>query len=74
MPAMTPEQIESYVDATSSLLGLNLSKAHRPGVLGFFALAKGYADIVNAVELEPHQDSAMRFEPISPKPTEGSGQ
>ena len=58
---------DAYVDATAALLGLPLAPGHRPGVLGFFALAASMADVVEAVELTPHDDSPMRFEPVSPK-------
>jgi hypothetical protein len=58
---------EAYVDAAAALLGLPLAPEHRPGVLGFFALAAAMADVVNAVPLTPHDDSPMRFEPVSPK-------
>ena len=63
---MTPEQIAAYVDASAALLGLELNADRRPGVQRFFALAKGYADIVDAVDLAPHQDSVMSFVPVSP--------
>ena len=58
---------EAYVDATAALLGLPLAPEHRPGVLGFFALAASMAAVVDSVELSPHDDSPMRFEPVSPK-------
>ena len=58
---------ELYVDATAALLGLPLAPEHRPGVLGFFALAASMAAVVEAVDLTPHDDSPMRFEPVSPK-------
>jgi len=58
---------EAYVDAAADLLGLPLAPEHRPGVLGFFALAAGMAAVVEAVPLTPHDDSPMRFEPVSPR-------
>ena len=63
---MTPEQIEAYVDAAAAALDLPLSAAHRPGVLQFFALAGGFADVVQAVPLAPHDDPALSFVPVSP--------
>jgi hypothetical protein len=63
---MTPDQLEAYVDAAAALHGLNLAPEHRPGVLRFFALAFGFADIVSGVPLEPHHESALVFEPVSP--------
>ena len=64
---MTPAQIEGYVDAAAAALGLNLSPAHRPDVLGYFALAAGFADILEAVPLDMHAESATVFVPVSPK-------
>jgi hypothetical protein len=63
---MTPTQIETYVDAASAALGLTLRRDHREGVLRYFALAAGFADIVDAVPLAPHDESAMGFMPVSP--------
>jgi hypothetical protein len=63
--AMTPEQIETYVDAAAAALALPLDPAHRPGVLQFFALAAGFADVVHAVPLAPHDDPALSFVPVS---------
>lgn len=56
----------SVVDATAAALGLPLAAAHRPGVIRYFALAASMAAIVDAVELGPHDESAVRFEPVSP--------
>ncbi|MGI4780021.1 MAG: DUF4089 domain-containing protein [Janthinobacterium lividum] len=64
---MTPAQVEGYVDAAAAALGLNLDPAHRPGVLGYFALAAGFADIVEAVPLDMHVEPATVFVPVSPK-------
>ena len=58
---------EAYVDAAAALLGLPLAPAHRPGVLQFFALAAAMAEVLEAVPLAPHDDSPLRFEPVSPK-------
>ena len=64
---MTPAQIESYVDAAAVALGLNLRPAHRPGVLGYFALAAGFAALIEAVPLDVHAEPAMAFVPVPPK-------
>lgn len=64
---MTPAQIETYVDAAAAALDLPLRRDHRPGVLQFFALAEGMAALLEAVPLAPHDESALRFEPISPR-------
>ncbi|MES2186217.1 MAG: DUF4089 domain-containing protein [Pseudomonadota bacterium] len=68
---MAPEAMERYVDATAAALGLPLAPEHRPGVLGFFALAASMAALVEAVPLAPHDESAMRFDPVSPVPPAG---
>jgi hypothetical protein len=64
--AVTPGQIESYVDAAAAALGLPLDAAHRPGVLQFFALAAGMAAIVEQVPMAPHDEAAVHFTPIGP--------
>lgn len=63
---MTPGQIEDYVDAAAAALELPLDASHRPGVLQYLALAAGFADIVNAVPLSPHDDCALGFLPVGP--------
>jgi hypothetical protein len=63
---MTPEQITAYVDACAPALGLQLTPEQRPGVARFFALAKGFADLLDTVPLAPHDESAMSFVPVEP--------
>ena len=63
---MTPAQIEAYVDAASAALDLNLDPAHRPGVLHYFALAAGMAELVAAFPLTLGDDPAEAFVPIAP--------
>ena len=63
---MTPEQIETSVDAAAATLQLPLSEAHRPGVLQYFALAARMADLVAAQPLGITDDPAQTFIPISP--------
>lgn len=63
---MSPEQIEAYVDAAAAALALPLSASQRPGVLQFFALAAGFAELVNAAPLTAHDDAAVSFVPVSP--------
>lgn len=63
---MTPAQIEAYVDAAAAVLDLPLSPQHRPGVLQFFALAAGFAEQLQAVPLEAHDDPAPVFVPVEP--------
>ncbi len=55
---MTPEQIEAYVDAAAAALALPIAPAHRPGVLTYFALAAGMADLVGAHPLGITDDPA----------------
>ena len=59
--SMTPAQIEAYVDAAAAALDIPLADEHRPGVLQFFALAAGMADVVDQVALVPHDESAVHF-------------
>jgi len=63
---MTPAQIEAYVDAAAAALQLPLSPAHRTGVLSYFALAYGMAELVGAHPLAVADDPAEAFVPIAP--------
>ncbi len=63
---MTPAQIETYVDAAAAALQLPLAAEHRPGVLGYFALAASMADLVGAHPLAITDDPAEAFVPVSP--------
>ncbi len=62
-------QIEAYVDATAALLGLPLAAEHRPGVLRYFALAAGLAELLNGMPLATHDEPAEVFIPIEPGPS-----
>ena len=62
---MTPAQIEAYVDAASAALSLPLGAEHRPGVLHYFALAAGMAELVAAHPLAVTDDPAEAFVPVS---------
>jgi len=64
---MTPEQIEAFVDASAAALDLSLRPEHRPGVLGFLALAAEMAAIVESVPLAPHVEPAVQFTPVAPR-------
>ena len=64
---MTPAQIEAYVDAAAAALALPLAAEHRPGVLNYFALAAGMADLVGAHPLAITDDPAEAFVPIAPR-------
>jgi hypothetical protein len=63
---MTPAQIEAYVDAAAAALQLPLNPQHRPGVLHYFALAAGMAELVAAQPLAVTDDPAEAFVPVSP--------
>jgi hypothetical protein len=63
---MTEQELEIYVDAAAAAVGLELGTS-RPGVLRYFALASGFADIVNATPLTMHDESPMAFIPASPR-------
>jgi hypothetical protein len=65
--AHTPEQIERIVDASATALGLHIAAAHRPGVLAFYALAAGMADLVNGLPLTPLDESGSVFMPVAPE-------
>ena len=67
---MTPQQMETYVDAAAAALDLPLHPDHRPGVLSYFALAAGFAELLQAVPLGSHDESAMRFVPVDAKAQE----
>jgi len=64
---MTPEQIESFVDASARALDLQLQPAHRAGVLRYFALAADMAALLDAVPLAPHVEPAVQFVPVAPQ-------
>ena len=63
---MTPAQIEDYVDAAAAALDLPLAPEHRPGVLGYFALAAEFAALVEAVPLPMAAEPALHFAPVAP--------
>ncbi len=63
---MERASLETYVDATAALLALPLHPEHRPGVLAYFGLAAGLAELVMAQPLRIHDDPATVFVPIAP--------
>lgn len=71
-PEMTPEVLERYVDAAAQALGLSLTAEQRPGVLAYFGMAARFAAVLEASELHPHDESALRFEPV-PAPVRPHG-
>jgi hypothetical protein len=57
----------AYIDAAAATLGLKLAAEHRPGVLKYFALAASMAELVQGLPLEPHDEPANVFRPVSPQ-------
>ena len=58
--------LEAFLSAMAVQLRLPLAAEHRPGVATFYRLAASMAALVEAVPLAPHDESALRFEPVSP--------
>jgi hypothetical protein len=57
----------AYVDAAAATLGLKISAEQRPGVLQFFALAAGMAELLQGLPLQPHDESGNVFLPVPPQ-------
>ena len=66
---MQPHEIESYVDAAAAALALPIATEHRPGVLHYFALAAGMAELLMAQAMRLDDDPAPQFVPIAPGDT-----
>ena len=64
---MKPTPIESIVAAQASLLDLPIAAEHRPGVVGYFALATEMARLVNGLELGTEDESGSVFLPVAPE-------
>jgi hypothetical protein len=62
---MNAQEQERYVDAAAAAIGLDIA-AFRPAVLGYFALASGFADVLDAVPLEAADEPCMAFVPAGP--------
>jgi hypothetical protein len=62
---MPRPEIEASVDATAAALSLPLDPAHRPGVLLYFELAAGLADLVMRDPLGLEDEPAPVFTPIA---------
>ncbi len=62
---MNADEQAAYVDAAAAALGLDIA-AYRDGVLRYFALAASMNDVVDAVPLSPHDESAETFVPVVP--------
>ncbi len=62
----------AYVDAAAAALGLKIAAEHRPGVLQFFALAAGMAELVQGLPLQLHDEPANVFHPVPPHGADGA--
>ena len=65
--ALTPQQIEAIVAANAAALALHIAAEHKPGVLAFFALAAGMAELVQGLPLEVADESGNVFVPVAPE-------
>lgn len=63
---MNAAELEHYLDAAATAVGLPIAPEHRAAVLGYLALASGLADTVNAVPLDATDEPAMAFVPVLP--------
>jgi hypothetical protein len=63
---MERDRLEAYVDAAAAALALPLRPEHRPGVLEYFELAAGMAELVNAQSFRHDDDPAPVFVPVDP--------
>lgn len=63
---MNTAELERYLDAAAAAVDLPIAPEHRPAVLGYLALASGFADIVNAVQLGATDEPSMAFVPVVP--------
>lgn len=63
---MTEQEIEAFVDASATALGLPLAPEHRPGVLRYFALAAQMAELVHGLPLATADEPAETFVPVAP--------
>ncbi len=64
--AMSPDDIEPYLTAAAAALTLPLPAEYRLGVKACFEQAATQAQLLDAIELEPHHENAASFEPVVP--------
>jgi hypothetical protein len=64
---MNKAQLEAIVAANSVAVGLTIAAEHRPGVLGYVALAAEMAQLVDGLPLGPEDESGSVFSPVSPR-------
>ena len=65
--AMTPQQVEAIVNANAAALDLRIAAEHKPGVLAFFTLAAGMAELVMGEPLVVADESGSVFAPVAPR-------
>ncbi len=65
--ALTPQQIEAVVAANAATLGLRIAAEHKPGVLAFFTLAAGMAELLQGMPLGVADESGSVFMPVAPE-------
>jgi len=63
---MDARQIEAHVDATAALIGLTIGPEYRAGVLRYFGIAAGMAELVMQQPLGTEDEPAPVFTPVSP--------
>jgi hypothetical protein len=65
---MTPEPttIERHVDASAALIGLKIPRECRTGVVRYFGIAAGLAELVMAHPLTAADEAAPVFVPVTP--------
>jgi Protein of unknown function (DUF4089) len=61
-----PSTIEHHVDASAALIGLKIPRECRAGVVRYFGIAAGMADLVMAHRLTTEDDPAPVFVPVAP--------
>jgi hypothetical protein len=61
----------NLLEANATVLGLPISGAQRPGVLGYLALAESMYQGLLDVPLEPGDESAVVFVPRPPEAPHG---
>ena len=71
--AMTAAEIEAYVDAAATAIGLPIAAEHRPGVLQYFALAATLADVVMGMPLARDDEPAEVFVPVAVEGADSAG-
>lgn len=70
---MTPEELETYVDAAAAAAGINLPADIRPGVLTYFGLLHKAAQQVMALELPMTEEIAPTYSADASHPASSDG-